>query len=112
MIHDDYPAVPEVVHNEQLRVAVVGSGIAGLTAAHLLHRTGCDVTVLEADSRIGGHTNTVRVEDPRGERWVDTGFIVHNDRNYPHLTALLRELGVATDDSEMGMSIATADGGF
>jgi uncharacterized protein len=93
------------------RIAVVGTGIAGLTAARLLDATH-DVTVYEANDRIGGHTNTIRVDDPRGERWVDTGFIVHNDRNYPAFTALLAELGILTNDAEMGMSIATADGGF
>jgi predicted NAD/FAD-binding protein len=93
------------------KIAVVGTGIAGLTAARLLDETH-DVTVYEANHRIGGHTNTIRVDDPRGERWVDTGFIVHNDRNYPHFTQLLGELGVETDESEMGMSIASGDGGF
>jgi uncharacterized protein len=93
------------------KIAVVGTGITGLTAARLLDGRH-EVTLYEADDRVGGHTNTIRVDDPRGERWVDTGFIVHNDRNYPHFTALLRELGVAADDSEMGMSIATADGRF
>lgn len=92
-------------------IAVVGSGIAGLTAAHLLHRRH-DVTLFEADSRIGGHTHTVRVDDPRGAAWVDTGFIVHNDRNYPRFRALLDQLGIETQPAEMGMSIATADGGF
>jgi predicted NAD/FAD-binding protein len=93
------------------KIAVIGTGVAGLTAARLLDDA-YEVTLYEANDRIGGHTNTIRVDDPRGERWVDTGFIVHNDRNYPHFTALLRELGVVTDNSEMGMSIATADGGF
>ncbi len=93
------------------KIAVIGTGIAGLTAARLLDATH-DVTVYESDDRIGGHTNTIRVDDPRGERWVDTGFIVHNDRNYPHFTALLGELGIATDEAEMGMSIASGDGRF
>ena len=92
-------------------MAVIGTGIAGLTAAHLLD-IAHDVTVFEADDRVGGHTNTVRVDDPRGEIWVDTGFIVHNDRNYPHFRGLLAELGVDAQPSEMGMSIATDDGGF
>ncbi|MET0822947.1 MAG: FAD-dependent oxidoreductase, partial [Solirubrobacterales bacterium] len=91
--------------------AVIGTGIAGLTAARELDRTHA-VTLFEADRRIGGHTNTVRVDDPRGERWIDTGFIVHNDRNYPAFTALLGELGVETQAAEMGMSIASADGRF
>jgi predicted NAD/FAD-binding protein len=99
------------VRDYRLRTAIVGTGIAGLTAAHLLHRDH-DVTVFEADDRIGGHTNTIRISDPRGPVDVDTGFIVHNDRNYPHFSALLDELGVATSPSPMGMSISSADGRF
>ena len=95
-----------------VRVAIVGTGVAGLTAAHLLAREH-DVTVYEADTRPGGHANTVRVEDPRaGELWIDTGFIVLNDRNYPNFERLLEELGVATQPAEMGLSIAEADGSF
>ena len=90
---------------------MIGTGIAGLTAARELDPTHA-VTLFEGDRRIGGHTNTVRVDDPRGERWIDTGFIVHNDRNYPAFTALLGELGVETQAAEMGMSIASADGRF
>ncbi len=93
------------------KIAVIGSGIAGLTAARSLDRSHA-VTLFEAADRIGGHTNTIRVDDPHGERWIDTGFIVHNDRNYPHFTRLLAELGVETQDSEMGMSIAAPDGRF
>lgn len=93
------------------RIAVVGTGIAGLTAARLIAREH-DLVVYEADSRVGGHTNTVRVGDPAGDAWVDTGFIVHNDRNYPHFTALLAELGVETRPAEMGMSVSTPDGSF
>ncbi len=93
------------------RIAIVGTGIAGLTAAHLLDRRH-DLIVFEADRRIGGHTNTVRVDDPAGPAWVDTGFIVHNDRNYPHFRGLLAELGVETQPAEMGMSVASGDGRF
>lgn len=95
----------------RLKIAVIGTGIAGLTAARLLDKVH-DVTVFEADERIGGHTNTIRVDDPRGEVWVDTGFIVHNDRNYPHFTELLGELGIEAQDAEMGMSISNRNGGF
>lgn len=94
-----------------MKVAVVGTGIAGLTAAHLLapHH---DVTVYEADDRPGGHANTSRVRDPRGEVAIDTGFIVYNERNYPSFSALLAELGLATQPAEMGLSIADATGSF
>ena len=93
------------------RIAVVGTGVAGLTAAHLLHREH-DLSVFEAEQRIGGHTHTVAVADPRGPLWVDTGFIVHNDRNYPCFRRLLAELGVETQPSVMGMSITSGDGRF
>ena len=99
------------MRDNRARVAIIGTGIAGLTAARSLDPSHA-VTLYEAESRIGGHTHTVRVDDPRGERWVDTGFIVHNDRNYPTFTALLGELGVEVQDAEMGMSIASDDGRF
>jgi predicted NAD/FAD-binding protein len=105
------PRVREGVRNDRLRIAVVGTGISGLTAAHLLHREH-DLTVFEADRRVGGHTHTVRVEDPAGAACVDTGFIVHNDRNYPHFSALLSRLGIETQAAEMGMSISSGDGRF
>jgi predicted NAD/FAD-binding protein/DUF1365 family protein len=89
------------------RVAVVGSGVAGLTAAYLASRpsTGAQVTLLEADDRLGGHADTHTVTDPTGrELRIDSGFIVHNRRTYPVLTRILDELGVPTQASEMSMS--------
>ncbi|MYR95698.1 MULTISPECIES: NAD(P)/FAD-dependent oxidoreductase [unclassified Streptomyces] len=90
---------------ERRRTAVVGSGVAGLTAAHVLRRAH-DVTLYEADDRIGGHAHTHELDasDGRVHR-VDSGFIVHNRRTYPHLLRLFDELGVATQESEMSMSV-------
>ena len=91
------------------RVAIVGSGVAGLVCAHALgpHH---DVTVFEADSRLGGHANTVDVDDPEvGTIGVDTGFIVHNDRNYPNLVRLFAELGVETLNTEMSFGVIDRD---
>lgn len=87
------------------RTAVIGSGIAGLTAAHILGRTQ-RVTLYEADDRLGGHAHThdVASADGRVHR-VDSGFIVHNRRTYPNLLRLFDELGVATQESEMSMSV-------
>ena len=87
---------------------MIGSGVAGLTAAWVLART-CEVVLYEADARLGGHAHTHRVNsraDGTGE-WlgVDSGFIVHNDRTYPTLQRLFGELGVRTQDSDMSMSI-------
>jgi len=94
------------------RVAVIGSGVAGLTAAHVLSRTH-QVTVFEAEDRFGGHAHTHTVPDSRGgELRVDSGFIVHNDRTYPHLLRLFAELGVETRPTEMSMSIRDETSGL
>ena len=88
----------------QTRVAVVGSGVAGLTAAYVASRT-AHVTLFEADDRLGGHADTHQVDSPDGPLGIDTGFIVHNPRTYPVLLRMFAELGVATQPSEMSMSI-------
>jgi predicted NAD/FAD-binding protein/DUF1365 family protein len=93
-------------------VAVVGSGVAGLLAAHVLTRGGTRVTLYEADSRLGGHADTHDVETPAGTLGVDTGFIVHNHRTYPHLLRLFDELGVTTQESEMSMSVRCEETGL
>jgi uncharacterized protein len=86
-------------------VAVVGAGISGLTAAYLLTRTH-DVTLFEAEDRLGGHAHTHDVADADGRRHaVDSGFIVHNDVTYPWLRKLFRELGVQVRPAEMSMSV-------
>ncbi|MBG6224823.1 putative NAD/FAD-binding protein [Arthrobacter sp. CAN_A2] len=87
------------------RVAVIGSGVSGLTAAWVL-RGGSAITLFEADHRPGGHAHTHRVDLADGTTTgVDTGFIVHNDRTYPTLIRLFEELGVPTQDSDMSMSV-------
>lgn len=94
------------------RVAVVGSGVAGMTAAYLLSRR-YDVTVFEQDTRLGGHVHTHRITDPSGATVaVDSGFIVHNDRTYPMLGRLFRELGVVRHPTEMSMSIVDRASGL
>lgn len=91
---------------DRRRVAVVGSGVSGLTAAYLL-RSSSDVTVFEAADRLGGHAHTHDVEASDGRSYaVDSGFIVHNDRTYPLLRRLFGELGVAVRPTEMSMSIS------
>ncbi|HEY6223638.1 MAG TPA: FAD-dependent oxidoreductase [Gemmatimonadales bacterium] len=94
-----------------MRIAIVGGGIAGLVAAHLLHPDH-DITLFEANACLGGHTHTVPVATPAGEWPVDTGFIVYNERNYPAFTALLARLGVATQPTSMSFSVRSDAGGF
>ncbi|SEB86934.1 Predicted NAD/FAD-binding protein [Nocardioides exalbidus] len=99
-----------MIESGQRRVAVVGSGVAGLTAAWIASRT-AHVTLYEADDRLGGHADTHRVSTPEGELAIDTGFIVHNRRTYPTLLRLFAELGVETQPSEMSLSVSDAGTG-
>ncbi|MFE5735149.1 NAD(P)/FAD-dependent oxidoreductase [Streptomyces sp. NPDC056528] len=90
---------------EQRKVAVVGAGVAGLTAAHVLSPVR-EVTLYEADERLGGHAHTRELAGPGGRSVsVDSGFIVHNERTYPTLLRLFDELGVTTQETEMSMSV-------
>lgn len=94
-----------------MRVAVVGSGIAGNAAAWILSQQ-YDVTIYERDSRPGGHSHTVIVNYDGQQIPVDTGFIVYNELNYPNLTAMLAHLGVATTPSSMSFSLSADNGRF
>src|SRR6185312_9876689 len=94
-----------------MRVAIVGAGVSGLVAAHLLHERH-DVTVFEAAACPGGHADTVRVDTAAGSHWVDTGFIVFNDRNYPRFERLLDRLGVASQPASMSFGVSSEDGAF
>ena len=87
-----------------MNIAIVGAGIAGLTTARLLNDDH-QVTVFEADNRIGGHTNTIDVETDQGHFAIDTGFIVFNDRTYPNFITLMDELGVASQKTIMSFSV-------
>ncbi len=94
------------------KIAVIGSGITGLGAAHAL--TGAaDITLFESGSYFGGHANTVDITLPtaKGEltHGIDTGFLVYNERTYPNLIALFAQLGVHTSASDMSFSVQGAD---
>jgi predicted NAD/FAD-binding protein len=85
-------------------IAIIGSGIAGLGCAHFLHRR-YRVSVFEAGSHIGGHSNTIGVDEAGREVPIDTGFMVYNEVTYPHLTRLFAELGVPTKPTVMSFSV-------
>jgi predicted NAD/FAD-binding protein len=87
------------------QVAVIGAGVAGLTTAYLLQRA-YDVTLYEAQERLGGHAHTHDIATAEGRLLaLDSGFLVHNTRAYPHLIRLFSELGVTTQETEMSMSV-------
>lgn len=87
-----------------MRVAVIGSGISGLSAAWLLSRKH-EVHLFEKDARLGGHTHTHTIETSLGSKQIDSGFIVHNDKTYPNLVRLFGELGLERVDSSMSWGV-------
>lgn len=93
----------------QQSIAVIGSGISGLSAAWLLSRTQ-NVTLFERAERLGGHSNTLLAQTANGAIPVDTGFIVYNQGNYPNLTALFSHLGVETARSSMSFAVSVGAG--
>ena len=94
-----------------MKIAIVGTGIAGNVAAYKL-RQDHGITVYEAASYVGGHTNTVDVEEDDRTVPVDTGFIVFNDRTYPNFIELLDEIGQASQASVMSFSVSSGDAGL
>ncbi|OOE88018.1 NAD(P)/FAD-dependent oxidoreductase [Salinivibrio sharmensis] len=87
-----------------MKIAIIGSGIAGLTCAHYLNKQH-DITLFEANDYLGGHTATVDVDVASGQYAIDTGFIVFNDRTYPNYERLLNEIGVGRQPSQMSFSV-------
>ncbi len=94
-----------------MKIAIIGSGISGLSSAWYLHKQH-DIKVFEANGYIGGHTATVDVIVPSGRYAIDTGFIVFNDRTYPHFERLLAEIGIEGQPTEMSFSICNQVNGL
>jgi predicted NAD/FAD-binding protein len=94
-----------------MKIAIVGSGISGLACAYYLHRDH-EVHVFEASRRIGGHTATVDVTIGGKTYAIDTGFIVYNDWTYPNFIALLDELRVANEPTNMSFSVSDRRSGL
>lgn len=102
---------PDPTPADRRRIAVVGAGVSGLSAAWLLSQTH-EVVLFEAEDRLGGHSCTVQAPSPDGPVAVDTGFIVYNAPNYPNFVALLDHLGVASTPAHMSFAVSMKDGAF
>jgi predicted NAD/FAD-binding protein len=98
-------------HEEQVKIAVIGAGVAGITAAYLLGKRH-EVTLIERNDYLGGHTNTITVQEDGHEVAVDTGFIVCNPRTYPLFYRLLEEWGVSLRDSDMSFGFSCKRSGL
>jgi len=92
------------------KIAVIGAGISGMGAAHMLAQSH-HVTLIEAEHRLGGHARTI-IAGKRGDQPVDTGFIVFNYANYPHLAALFAQLDVPVTKSNMSFAASLNGGGM
>lgn len=90
------------------RIAVIGGGISGMGAAHFLSKNH-HVTLFETNMRLGGHARTV-LAGKHGDQPVDTGFIVFNKPNYPHLVKLFQDLDVPTTESAMTFGVSANKG--
>src|SRR5210317_1607303 len=102
-------SIMNVRHIKPLNIAVIGSGISGLSAAWLLSKRH-NVSLFEKDDRLGGHSNTVEVNTPEGAVPVDTGFIVFNPVNYPNLVEFFKHLNVDTTDTDMTFGVSLEKG--
>lgn len=94
-----------------MKIAIIGSGISGMASGYYLSKKH-DVTLYEADSRLGGHTNTIDVDINNKSYQVDTGFIVFNNKNYPLFSSILRDLNVPYQNSNMSFSVKSMKNGL
>jgi predicted NAD/FAD-binding protein len=86
------------------KTAIIGTGIAGLGCAHFLHRD-ADLTIYEQNDYVGGHTNTVTVDEDGKPIYIDTGFMVFNYKTYPNLCRLFDEIKAPVKKTDMSFSV-------
>lgn len=86
------------------KLAIIGSGISALSSAYFLHKN-FDIELFEKENYIGGHTNTIDIEETGKQIPIDTGFIVYNEVTYPNLTRFFKEENIQTKNSSMSFSV-------
>ena len=94
-----------------MKIGVIGSGVSGLVSALTLQER-FEVSLFEKNSKLGGHSNTVTIEQENKKYSVETGFIVLNDKNYPIFTSLLKHLNIGVNNSSMSFSVSVDKGEF
>lgn len=93
------------------KLAIVGTGMAGMSAAYFL-KDQFDITLFEKNDYIGGHTNTVYVDEDGEQKPIDSGFIVFNEETYPNMVKLFKKLEVPYYDSDMSFSVLETKSGL
>src|ERR1700749_4919411 len=93
------------------RLAIIGTGIAGMGCAHFLYKT-CDLAIYEQNDYVGGHTNTVTVDEDGKPVYIDTGFMVFNYKTYPNLCKLFAELKAPVKKTDMSFSVQYVPSGL
>lgn len=93
------------------KLAIIGTGIAGMGCGHLLHRK-YDITVFEKNDYIGGHTNTISVDEGDTHAHMDTGFMVFNYVTYPYLTKMFEEIKAPVKKTSMSFSVQHVPSGL
>ena len=88
-----------------MKIAVIGSGIAGLTSALIAKKNGHEVFLFEKNDYFGGHSNTIDFKQGDSSFPVDTGFLVHNRKTYPNLIKMFEYLDIPTVECDMTLSI-------
>ncbi len=93
------------------KTAIIGTGIAGMGCGHFLqHET--DLTFYEQNDYIGGHTNTVTVDEDGSLVYIDTGFMVFNYNTYPNLCKLFAEINAPVKKTDMSFSVQHVPSGL
>jgi predicted NAD/FAD-binding protein len=86
------------------KIAIIGTGIAGMGCGHFLNKE-ADLTFYEQNDYVGGHTNTVTVDEDGTPVFVDTGFMVFNYKTYPNLCKLFKEIKAPVKKTDMSFSV-------
>ena len=88
-----------------MKIAVIGSGISGLSAAYFFSKHH-KVDLYEQNDHFGGHSYTYDIKEENKIVPVDLGFIVFNELTYKNLINFFDELNVPFEKSNMSFSVS------
>jgi predicted NAD/FAD-binding protein len=93
------------------RVAVIGGGASGMSAAMTLLDAGVDVTLIEAEAHLGGHCFPIAVPDGKGGRFhVDGGVTDFNEENFTAVRGIMSRLGLQWRPICQDAAVSTSEG--